>query len=162
MSLSSSAPFLRESPFSYAAPPPKNVVYEISLRANVSSSWLKDLPGAHRLVQALLQGQLLGKYELLDFLIWPEGLFTRVSLKGAPSLAGFLKFLKERTIPAGEPSGDFWDEELQWIMLVPPERMAESTRDFLHKADRLRLRMNQSRGFSPNLFFFYRNSRLTQ
>jgi hypothetical protein len=154
-------PRIEESPSPYSPTPWSNPVYEISLRTAHSSDWLRDLPGAHRLVQGLFQGELLGRYELLDFLIWPEGLLTRVSLKGASSLSEFLVFLREKSTPSGEAYANFWDDELQWIKLVPLERLPESTRAFLQTADRIRREVQLSRGFSPNLFFFYRNSRLT-
>src|SRR5579871_2276599 len=99
--MSQAVPFVRENPSLYSTPPRKNLTYEVSLRAAPSSSWLKELQGAHRLLQALLQGQLLGIYELLDFVIWSDGLFARVSLRGPSSLSEFLKFLKEKTIPSG-------------------------------------------------------------
>ena len=153
-------PRLEEAPLVYGSSPEKRWVYEVSLGTPTGSNWLGSLPGAHRLIQALLQGQLLGQYELLDFLIWPGGLFTRVSLGTSASLSEFLNFLKEKTIPAGEPSPLYWDEELRWIKLVPPGEMGESTREFLEKATRVRQAVEKSGGASPNLFFFYRNPRL--
>jgi hypothetical protein len=159
MSFSSAVPFVRENPSLYSTPPRKDLVYEVSLRTTPSSSWLKELQGAHRLVQALLQGQLLGLYELLDFVVWPDGLFARVSLRGPSSLSEFLKFLKEKTVPSGEPTVSFWDDELQWIKLIPEDRLEGSTRLFLETADRIRKAVELSGGYSPNLFFYYRNPR---
>ena len=152
--------FIQERPFEYSPSPRKELTYEIFLQTAPYTDWLKELQGAYRLVQALLQGQLTGQYQLLDFLIWPQGLFTRVTLKEFGSLSEFLRFIKEKSIPAGETTRAFWDEELQWIKLVSPENLVESTQAFLSKASELRREINQSQGFSPNLFFFYRNPRL--
>ena len=137
-------------------------MYEISLRTVVYSDWLKELQGAHRLVQSLLQGQLMGQYHLLDFMIWPRGIFTRVALREASSLSEFLKFLKEKSIPAGETTKSYWDDEPQWIKLVTPEKLSESPRSFLLRADQVRQDVSQSEGFSPSLYFFYRDSRLSK
>jgi hypothetical protein len=151
-----SFPHIQETPFEYQAQPRKNLFYEVSLKTSPSSDWLKELQGAHRLVQSLLQGELMGQYELLDFLIWPEGVFTRVSLKELSSLSEFLRFLKEKSAPAGESPSAFWDDELQWIRLIPADKLDESTRDFLQTVNRVREEVDRSRGFSPNLLFFYR------
>ncbi|HEY5039278.1 MAG TPA: hypothetical protein VIJ93_09430, partial [bacterium] len=132
------------------------------LRTAPYTDWLKELQGAYRLIQTLLQGQLMGQYQLLDFLIWPQGIFARVVLKEIGSLSEFLKFLKEKSIPAGETTPAYWDDELQWIKLVTPENQVESTQTFLLKANKLRQEINQSQGFSPSLFFFYRDSRLAR
>ena|SRR5579872_2455169 len=153
---------VREDPFKYSTPSGNEYIYEISLRTVAYSDWLKDLQGAHRLVQSLLQGQLMGQYHLLDFLIWPRGIFTRVALKNASSLSEFLKFLKEKSLPAGETPGSFWDDEPQWLKLVTPEKLSESTESFLLKADQVRREISQSQGFSPSLYFFYRDSRLSK
>jgi hypothetical protein len=155
-------PFVQERSFEYSTTPNKEFTYEISLRTAAYTDWLKELQGAYRLTQALLQGQLMGHYQLLDFLIWPQGIFTRIALKDISSLSEFLKFLKEKSIPAGETTPAFWDDELQWIKLVPPENRTESTQSFLLKANELRRKINQSQGFSPSLFFFYRDSGLTE
>jgi len=153
---SSTALVVRENPSSYSPFSRKNVVYEVALGVDPSSSWLKDLSHAHRLVQTLLQGELLGDYELLDFLIWPEGLLTRVSLKKTPSLSEFLRSLKEKSAPAQEDYRRLWREEPQWIRLVPPEKLEESTRLFLETAQSVQLGLSDS---TPGLFFFYRNPR---
>ena len=153
---------VQEDKFKYSTPSGNGFVYEISLRTVAYSDWLKELQGAHRLVQSLLQGQLMGQYHLLDFLIWPRGIFTRVALRDASSLREFLKFLKEKSVPAGEPSRSFWDDEPQWIKLVAPEKLSESTGSFLLKADQVRREVGQSEGFSPSLYFFYRDSRLSK
>jgi hypothetical protein len=155
----SSHPVLRESPSGYSSPA-DNPVFEVGLGTPSTSRWLGEIQGAHRLVQTLFQGELLDRYELLDFLVWPGGLFIRLSLKGPSTLGSFLQFLKERSTPAGESLGAYWDDELQWIQRVPAEKLPESTRTFLQTADRIRGESFQSRGFSPNLFFFYRNPRL--
>ena len=156
----SSLPRFEETPLVYGSSPEKRWVYEVSLGTPAGADWLGALPGAHRLVQTLLQGQLLGQYELLDFLVWPGGLFTRISL-GASPLSDFLNYLKERTIPAGEPSFHYWDEELRWIKLIPPGEMKDSTLGFLEKAAHIRQAVEKSGGASPNLLFFYRNPRLS-
>jgi hypothetical protein len=104
----------------------------------------------------------MGQYHLMDFLIWPRGIFTRVALKDSPSLSEFLKFLKEKSIPAGETPSRFWDDVLQWIKLVRPGKLLESTPSVLLKADQVRREVAQSQGFSPSLFFFYRDSRLSK
>ncbi len=153
---------VQEGSFEYSAPSGNEFTYEISLRTVVYSDWLKELQGAHRLVQSLLRGQLMGQYHLLDFLIWPRGIFTRVALKNSSSLSEFLKFLKEKSIPSGESPGTFWDDEPQWIKLVTPDKLSESTRSFLLRADQVRREVGQSEGFSPSLFFFYRDSRLSK
>lgn len=155
-------PHLHEAPLEYSPSPRREVVYEVSLRARADSDWLKELQNAHRLTQVLLQGHLLGEYELLDFLIWPEGVFTRVSLTGVPSLAGFLRLLKEKSVPAGTSPSLHWDDDLQWLKLIPPEGLSESTRLFLERADRVRREVSRSFGFSPNLLFFYRNPSLSR
>jgi hypothetical protein len=136
--------------------------YEISLRTAFSNDWLKELRYAHRLVETLSKGDLLGQYDLWDFLIWPDGFFTRISLKGSFSLSEFLIFLKEKSTPAGNSVADFWDDELQWIKLIPPEKLLESTEAFLQTASRIHQGLQQSNGYSPSLFFFYRNSRLSK
>jgi hypothetical protein len=159
MSLST-LPQVRENSSPYGEPPAPNLVCEISLRTAFYSDWLRELPGAHRLVQTLLQGQILGHYDLLDFLIWPEGVFTRISLKGASSLADFLKFLREKSTPVGTNPKVFWSDELRWIKLVTPEQLNESTRLFLQRADQIRREVSESHGSAPNLFFFYRDPRL--
>jgi len=140
--------------------PSKDWVYEVSLRTPAYSEWLKGLPGAHRLLQTLFQGELLGQYELLDFLIWPEGLFMRVRLNESSSLSNFLGFLKEKTTPSGEALRTYWDEELQWIKLVTPDDLARSTASFFQTVERVRGEVFKTLRFSPNLFFFYRNPRL--
>jgi hypothetical protein len=162
MSCFHAVPHLHETPLEYGPSPQKDIVYEVSLRTKDSSDWLKDLQNAHRLVQAMVQGQLLEEYDLLDFVIWPEGVFTRVSLKGIPSLANFLRLLKEKSVPAGTSTSRFWDDDLQWIKLVPADDLSESTRLFLERAERVRREVSRSFGFSPNLFFFYRNPRLSR
>ena len=151
-------PFVRENSFQYPNSP-RSLVYEVSLRTASYSHWLSDLPGAHRLVQTLLQGHLKGEYELLDFVLWPKGLFTRVSLKDIPTLSGFLGSLKERSSLPGESSQAFWDDEPQWIRLVPSDKLGESTRLFLERAGQIRQEMERFHGPSSNLFFFYRDPR---
>ncbi|HTC20275.1 MAG TPA: hypothetical protein VK859_05460 [bacterium] len=152
-------PGVHETPFRYSSSR-ENFAYEVSLRTASSSPWLGELRAAHRLVQVLLRGELLGQYELLDFLIWPEGLLTRVSLRGSFSLSEFLSLLKEKSAPAGGAPGRFWDDELQWIKLVPPEKIPESTGAFLQTAGRIRQGLPTAGGAASPLFFFYRNSRL--
>jgi len=144
----------------YSAPF-REMVYEVSLRTAAYSDWLKKINGAHRLLQALLQGQMMGQYQLLDFIIQPDGLFTRVTLKNGSSLSDFLNWVKEKSIPAGEPSRAFWNDELQWIKLVPPDRLAESTRLFLQKAESLHREVHLTESGPPELFFFYRDQRFT-
>ncbi len=151
--------FVRENPFEYPHSP-RSLVYEVSLRTASYSHWLSDLQGAHRLVQTLLQGHLKGEYQLLDFVLWPKGLFTRVLLKDVPTLSGFLGSLKERSSFPGESPKAFWEDEPQWIRLVPPDKLEESTRLFLERADQIRQEVERPRGSSPNLFFFYRDPRL--
>ncbi len=157
---SHSFPAVQEPPSGYSAFSPQSPVYELSLRTAPSADWLHDLEGANRLVQALLQGRLLGHYALLDFLVWPEGLFLRVGLTGNRSLSEVLRFLKEKSAPSAEPGFRPWDDELQWIRLVPAEKLPESTASFLETVERVRSQLRQSRGSSPNLFFFYRDSLL--
>jgi hypothetical protein len=150
---------LQETPRGYSSSARQNFIYEISLRTRDNSPWLSDLLQAHRLVQALTQGQLLEQYELLDFLIWPEGFLLRVRLQNIPTLSDFLEFLKEKTTVGGTASLS-WEDEPQWIRPVLPERLAESTRLFLQNAEQIQSRLKSSDGQSPSLFFFYRNSRL--
>ncbi len=102
---------------------------------------------------------MVGDYELLDFLIWPEGLRARVSLKKTPSLAEFLRFLKEKSAPVGKDYKDLWEDEPLSIKLVPPEKLLESTRSFLEVADSIRRGEAGSGYFSPSLFFLYQNPR---
>jgi hypothetical protein len=154
-------PQVRETPLRYSYSR-QNFAYEISMRTESSRPWLKELLAAHRLVQTLLKGELLGQYELLDFLIWPDGFFTRISLKGHFSLSEFLTFLKEKSTPAGNSAGESWDDELQWIKLILPEKFSESTEAFLQTADRIRQGLQTSNESLPSLFFFYRNSRLSK
>jgi hypothetical protein len=85
---------LQEPPAPYPAPAPQGFIYEVSLRTPLYSTWLGELQGANRLIQTLFQGELLGKYRLIDAIVWAEGLFVRVSLEGSSSLSEFLKFLK--------------------------------------------------------------------
>lgn len=151
------SPSVQEPPSPYSPFSRKNVVYEVSLRVS-SISWLEELPNAHRVVQTLLQGELLGDYELLDFLIWSEGLLVRISLGKMSSLAEFLRSLKEKSTSPQEDYRKIWEQEPQWIRLVTPERLTESTRSFLQTAETLR---QGTVGYSSNLFFFYRNSRLS-
>jgi hypothetical protein len=153
--------YLQETPRGYSSSARQNFVYEISLRTKDRSPWLSDLLQAHRLVQALTQGQLLEQYELLDFLIWPEGFFLRVRLQNIPTLSDFLEFLKEKTTVGGTATLS-WEDELQWIRPIPPERLAESTRLFLQNAEQIQSQLKSSGGQSPSLFFFYRNSRLVR
>lgn len=152
--------FVRENPSSYAAFPLKGMVYEISLRVRDSSDDLKDLKKVHRLVQSLLEGQLLGLYDLLDFVLWPQGLFLRVYLKGFSTLSEFFAFLKRQSIYPGHSPASLWDDDLEWIRVVSPEKLDESTRRFLDHASYLRGKLQAMKGFDPNLFFFYRNPEL--
>ncbi len=149
-------PFAQEPPTPFSAPS-QGFLYEVSLRTPLYSQWLKELPGFHRLLQTLFQGELLGQYELVDLVVWPEGLFVRLSLKGSSSLSDFLTYLKERTVPAGEPSFDYWVAEPQWLRLVPPERFEESERHFLSILQRHQAEMIDMAPASPGLFFYYRN-----
>jgi hypothetical protein len=153
--------FARESPFDYPIFPSRDYVYEISLRTATYTDWLKELQSAHRLVQTLVQGEIMGRYRLLDFLIWPEGVFIRVSLQETRSLADFLRHLKEKSSPPGESPERFWDEDLKWIRLISPENLDDSSRLFLERADEIRREVSRSFGFSPSLFFFYRDPRLS-
>lgn len=151
---------IQEPPGSYSPAPSRTRIYEIALRVDPANGLLKDLQSAHRMVQALRQGEILGSYEVLDFLIWPQGVFTRVFLRDIPLLSDFLSFLKEKAAPSGVEPSRFWDEEPLWIRAVAPEKLAESTRSFLVTAEALRRGMEASGGFTPNLYFFYRNPRL--
>lgn len=153
-------PSLQEPSYPYSPFSRQNVVYEVLLQVADASSPLKDLSNAHRLVQTLLQGELLGDYELMDFLVWPEGLLVRLSLKKTPSLARFLKFLKEKSTPPEKNSWNFWESELRWIRLVPPEKLSDSTRFFMETVESIRQPLVGAEAFSPSLFFFYRNPRL--
>ncbi len=158
MSLS---PFLvHEPPSSYSSFPLREMVYEVSLRVRDSSDDLKDLGRAHRLVQSLLRGQLLGLYDLMDFVLWPEGLFLRVSLKGFSTLSEFLSYLKGQSLHPDPSSHSLWDDDLEWIRVVPPDRREESTRRFLEQASRLRRELETTEGVDPNLFFYYRDPSL--
>jgi len=150
-------PFAQEPPVPYSKPSPQGFLYEVSLHTPLYSQWLKELQGFHRLIQTLFQGELLGQYELVDLVIWPEGLFARVSLKGAFSLSEFLKYLKGRTVPAGEPTSDYWIEEPQWLRLIPQERLEDSDRHFLQILQHRQAEMGTLDPSSPNLFFYYRN-----
>lgn len=153
---SSIVPEIRENPSSYSPFSRKNVIYEISLWVAPSSTWLQELPNSHRLVQTLLQGELLEEYELLDFLIWPGGIFTRLSLKKAPSLAECLRSLKEKSAPPEKDYRNLWQDEPRWIRLVTPEKMSQSSEFFLETAEAVR--RSTSRTF-PGLFFLYQNAR---
>ncbi len=153
---SSTAPAVRETPSSYSPFSRKNAVYEVSLQVAPSSPWLQDLSNAHRLVQTLLQGELLGDYDLLDFLVWPGGLFTRLALKKTPSLAECLRSLKEKSAPPEEDHRNLWRDEPWWIRLVTPDKLSESGEFFLETAEAVR--RSTSRPF-PGLFFFYQNTR---
>ena len=154
----SSSSLLQEVPFTYGIPSRPARLYEVGLRTAPHSNWLRDLPGAHRLVQTLLHGELLGRYELLDFLIWPEGTFLRIRLP--QDLSEFLRFLKDRSVPAGEKAEAFWDDELQWLRLIPEDKVADSTSRFLETCGMVREKVGNSKGLEPNLFFYYRNERL--
>lgn len=153
-------PSVQEPPSNYSPFSRKNLVYEVSLKLTSPSQGLKGLVHANRLVQTLLHGEALGAYELLDFLIWPEGLLVRISLKMAPSLSDFLKFLKEKSTPPEKDYRNYWKDEPQWIRLVPPEKLQESTRSFLETAEFIHRDASTSGIFASNLFFFYRNPRL--
>jgi len=150
---------LHEPPSGYSASARQNLIYEVSLRTREDSPWLSDLAQACRLTQALAQGQLLGQYELLDFLIWSEGFFLRVKLQAVPSLSDFLKFLRDKTGGEGVDTSR-WEDELQWIRPVPPERQEESTRLFWQNAEQARARLKTAGGTPLSLFFFYRNPAL--
>ena len=154
-------PFAREKNSAYSSNPFKEMVYEVSLKTAPYRDWLGELQGAHRLLQTLLQGQIMGNYHLLDFLIQPEGLFARVTLKNGSLLFDFLTWVKEKSCPAGESTRAFWNDELQWIKLVPPDRLAESTRLFLKKAESLHREVHLTESGPPELFFFYRDQRFT-
>lgn len=154
------APLLHETPSTYSSFPLKGMVYEVSLRVRDSSDHLKELKQAHRLVQSLLQGELLGLYTLLDFVLWPQGLLLRVSLKEFTTLSEFLNYLKRQSLHPGQKPENLWDDDLEWICVIPPERLEESTRRFLDRASLLREKLQTTKGFDPNLFFFYRQSSL--
>ncbi|SRR5579871_179001 len=153
---STAYPSVQESPSPYSPFSRKNTVYEVSLQVAPSSSWLQDLSNAHRLVQTLLQGELMGDYDLLDFLVWPGGLFTRLSLKKTPSLAECLKSLKEKSAPPEEDHRNLWQDEPRWIRLVTPDKLFESREFFLETAEAIR--RSTSRPF-PGIFFLYQNTR---
>jgi hypothetical protein len=146
-----------ETPSTYSSFPLRGMVFEVSLRVRDFSDDLKDLGRAHRVVQSLLRGQLLGLYELMDFILWPEGLFLRVSLKGFSTLSEFLTYLKGQSLHPDSSPRSFWDEDLEWIRVIPPDRREESTRRFLEQASRLRHELGATDGFDPNLFFYYRD-----
>jgi hypothetical protein len=150
--------FLQEGPLQYGAF--HDSVFEISLRAAEGSDWLQHLSGAHRVVQALFQGELLGQYELLDFLLWPQALFARVRMRERENLSNFLGLLHSRTVPAGEAVRSYWAEEPLWIKWVGPEGLADSTQEFLAKSRELRLEAGGLGADDPSLFFLYRNPRL--
>ncbi len=160
MSFTSSSTLVREAPLPYGSNPLANPVFEVSLKTSGTTGPLKDLHNAYRLVQALLQWEIQGNCVLLDFALWPQGVFARVSLKKGSSLSEFLGFLREKSTPPGRPPLDYWEDELTWIRLVPTENLEDSTNRFLQTADRIRGEMERSRGFSPSLFFFYRNPQL--
>ena len=148
----------REDAKPYSGFSQKDLIYEVSLKTKNAAPWLSDLPQAYRLIQALTQGQLLDQYKIMDFLIWSEGFFLRVKLQSMPALSDFLAFLKEKT--AGPGQGTFsWDDELQWIRLITPEKLTESTRDFLQNAERLQAQLKLHPAQSPSLFFYYRDRR---
>ena len=149
-------PSVQEPPVPYLGPSSPGCLYEVSLRTPLYSTWLGELQGAHRLIQTLFQGQLLGYYDLVDAVVWSEGFFARVSLKEGSSLSGFLKFLKERTVPSGEPTSAYWVEEPRWLRLIPQERRRDSDRHFQETARQVRERLDDK---SPGLFFYYRDQR---
>ena len=88
----------QESPFGYSVSFGEKPVFEVSLRTREPSDSLKDLSNAQRLVQVLLQGEILGEYSLFDFLIWPEGLFVRVSLGEFLFPLGILEILERKIL----------------------------------------------------------------
>ncbi|HVM32826.1 MAG TPA: hypothetical protein VMU88_06810 [bacterium] len=150
----------RENPGLYPGSLGRDLLYEISLKTRSAGPWLSNLPQACRLIQALTQGQLLEQFEIMDFLIWSEGFFLRVKLKSMPALSDFLSFLKQKTAPpdaSREGEVFAWEDELQWIRLITPENLAESTRDFLANAEKLRSQLKDRPAGSSSLFFFYRN-----
>jgi hypothetical protein len=150
----------QETPSSYSSFPLRGMVYEVSLRVRNSADDLKDLGRSHRVVQSLLRGQLLGLYDLMDFILWPEGLFLRVSLKGFATLSEFLTYLKGQALHPDSSRLSLWDDDLEWIRVIPPEGRDESTLRFLEQASRLRGDLDATAGFDPNLFFYYRNPSL--
>ena len=141
--------FVQESPSAYSRPL-REPIYEIFLGAGGPPDWLGDLPGAHRLVQTLLKGEMSGRYELLDFLIWPDGLLARFSL-GQASLPGLLGFLKDHSVPSSADPRSHWNGRLERVRLVPPRDLPGSQASFLHAAERIR-------ALSPGLFFLYQKS----
>ena len=155
-------PLAQETSHAYSTPSFREMVYEVSLKTTARNDWLGNIHGAHRLLQTLLQGQFMGVYQLLDFIIQPGGLFARITLGNGSTLYDFLKWVKEQSSPARVASDDYWDDELQWIKLIPPDRLQESTRSFLQMADRLNREARQSRGDSPHLFFYFRDQRFIQ
>jgi hypothetical protein len=158
MSTLSGTLIAREESKPYPGFSQKDLIYEVSLKTKNAAPWLSDLPQAYRLIQALTQGQLLDQYKIMDFLIWSEGFFLRVKLRSMPALSDFLSFLKEKT--AGPGQGTFsWDDELQWIRLITPEKLTESTRDFLQNAERLQAQLKLHAAHAPSLFFYYRDRR---
>ncbi len=152
-------PWVQEPPSPYSPFSRRTLVYEVALRT-ASPESLKDLSHAHRLVRALVQGEVLGAYELMDFLLWPEGVFLRVRLEKTPSLAEFLGFLREKSTPPEMDERAYWKDEPLWIRPVPPEKLQESARSFLETAESLR--KGGPGALPPTLFFFYRNPRLNR
>src|SRR5271168_870947 len=100
MSFSNAYPVMREHPAEYDSSDPLSLIYEVCLQTSVKNNWLTQLLGAHRLLQTLMQGQILGRYQLWDFLIWSEGLMVRVSFQNRSSLSEFISFIKEKSTPA--------------------------------------------------------------
>ena len=158
--MSFSQSLLYETPSSYSSFPLKGMAYEVSLRVRGSADHLKELKQAHRLVQSLLQGELLGLFNLLDFVLWPQGLLLRVSLKEFSTLSEFLAYLKRQSLYPGHSPENLWDDDLEWIRVIPPEKLEESTHRFLSRASLLREKLEATKGFDPSLFFFYRQADL--
>ncbi len=160
MPLLASSALVREAPLPYGSHPIGNPVFEVSLKTAGSAAPLKELLNAHRLVETLLRWEIQGNYVLLDFVLWPQGIFTRVCLNKGYSLSEFLGFLREKSTPPGRTPSDYWQDELTWIRLVPAGSLEDSTNRFLQTADQVRAEMDRSQGYSPSLFFFYRNPNL--
>ncbi len=159
MPLSRTAVYEPHSP--YSAFPMRGMVYEISLRVRDSSDHFQDLYQSHRLVQTLLKGQMLDLYNMRDFVLWPNGLFLRISLKGFATLSEFFDFLKKQSLYPGVSPGGLWEDDIDWIQVIPPERMVDSDRRFLDRAEHLRTKLRGSKGGDPSLFFFYRDPSLS-
>ena len=78
----------------------------------------------------------------------------RISLKGFATLSEFFDFLKKQSLYPGVSPGGLWEDDIDWIQVIPPERMVDSDRRFLDRAEHLRTKLRGSKGGDPSLFFF--------